>query len=762
MADMAADDSADSVQVWQKPAAGCVVGVAYVVSAHRPLAADVASFGHDTPLIICLRRMEWRRTLGEDASGNKRRFRNIEKHKSPAVVCRRKVGHDFSVYRALLQDAGLVPGVGKVLAKRLAGSGVHYLGDLLLFLPKGYVDDRISVPIRELKEGAPARSSGRVLQVRSAGTGKKRQVVVTLGDDSGARLQLRFFHSSYVLRDARLAPGRNISVRGRPEWWHGSCQMLHPEWMPLESFHGGWKPVYSSLAGLGGRRMAGLIARALPLASASAVSPLDAGLTAHPPLAKALRLIHAPPEPGPDSDVVQKSYERLRLEELLTYLHLMLDMRQKARIQTPAWRETSLAKALLSSLSYPLTEAQASVWKEIRHDLSSGLRMHRLLQGDVGAGKTWVAALSMLMAVDHGCQAVLMAPTSVLARQHAETLNELFAPLGRSVELLTGGLRAKERKRIVAGLADGSIDMAVGTHALISQDVRYHKLGLAVVDEQHRFGVRQRWALTERGDAVHLLAMTATPIPRSLALALYGDMDLSLMHGMPPGRKPVETRVISGRGKLADGMRRMLDEGGRIYWIVPRIDEDEDGVSVVSRAEALKQRFPEAGVRGLHGRMKPKEKDAVLEAFAKGDCRLLVSTTVVEVGVDVPDARLIVIEQAEGYGLAQLHQLRGRVGRSDAQSYCILLPSRDASEAQRSRLGHVAAHHDGLELAELDLKLRGAGDATGTSQSGEAGFRLLDVVRDAALIRYWHEHLPPVKPTEAMIRFWRPVAESVD
>jgi len=282
------------------------------------------------------------------------------------------------------------------------------------------------------------------------------------------------------------------------------------------------------------------------------------------------------------------------------------------------------------------------------------------------------------------------------------------------------------------------------------------------VDEQHRFGVRQRWALTECGDAVHLLAMTATPIPRSLALALYGDMDLSLMRGMPPGRKPVETRVISGRGKLADGMRRMLDEGGRIYWIVPRIDEDEDGISVDQRVAALKARFSDTGVLGLHGRMKAKEKEAALNAFTTGDCRLLVSTTVVEVGVNVPEARLMVIEQAEGYGLAQLHQLRGRVGRSDVQSYCVLLPSKDASEAALARLAHMAAHHDGLELAELDLRLRGAGDALGARQSGEAGFRLLNIVRDAGLIRHWHEHLPPVEPTEAMIRFWRPVAESVD
>ncbi|MDQ6959218.1 MAG: ATP-dependent DNA helicase RecG [Mariprofundaceae bacterium] len=665
------------------------------------------------------------------------------------------------MYQALLQDITIIPGVGPALGKRLASTGIRCMGDLLLLLPKAYIDDRVSIPIRDLQEGIAARTSGQVLKVEATGMGRKRQVIIVLGDDSGAQVQLRFFHSPYLLRDARLTPGREISVRGKPEWWRDSCQILHPEWMPLEAFSGGWRPVYASVAGLTGVRIAGMIPRALSLLPRKAISSFDAGLKEYPSFGQSLRLVHAP-NTDPDSNPVQQAMVRLRLEELLTYLHLMRNMRQKAQVSAPEWPKIDIIETFLASLPYPLTEAQASVWKEIQRDLSSGLRMHRLLQGDVGAGKTWIAALSMLMAVDHGFQAVLMAPTSVLVRQHVETLNELFLPLGRKIELLTGGLRTKERGRILDGLADGSMDMVVGTHALISEDVQYHKLGLAVVDEQHRFGVRQRWALTERGSSVHLLAMTATPIPRSLALALYGDMDLSLMRGMPPGRKPVETRVISGRGKLADGMRRMLDEGGRVYWIVPRIDEDEDGISVDQRVEALKQRFPDAGVLGLHGRMKPKEKDAVLDAFAKGACRLLVSTTVVEVGVNVPEARLMVIEQAEGYGLAQLHQLRGRVGRSDTQSYCVLLPSKDASEAALSRLGHMATNHDGLKLAELDLQLRGAGDALGARQSGEAGFRLLDIVRDAPLIRHWHEHLPPVEPTEAMIRFWRPVAGSVD
>lgn len=666
------------------------------------------------------------------------------------------------MYKILERDLDILAGIGPAIAARLRKSGVMCIGDLLLHLPKRYVDDRVSIAMRELREGEEARTQARVVDVEAHGRGPRRQVVIHVADDDGAAMQLRFFHSPFLLRDARMKPGRWLSIRGKPEWWRGQCQMLHPEWMPVESFHAGWRPVYASLAGLGSTRMARLVHSALGLLEAGSVSPFDALLPQLPGFGQALKQMHAPDAEGPQGDAMQQAFRRLQLEELLTYLHLMRRMRRQARVEADAWHDTSLSESLLNTLPFPLTEAQHSVWREICADMARGQRMHRLLQGDVGAGKTWVAALAMLMAVQQGRQAALMAPTSVLAGQHAETLNQLFSPLNLKVELLTGATRAAARKAILAGLAGGSIDMLVGTHALISEDVCYRSLGLAIVDEQHRFGVRQRWELTERGIGVHLLAMTATPIPRSLALSLYGDMDLSLMRGMPPGRKPVETRVISSRGKLAEGMDRMLDEGGRIYWIVPRIDEDEDGASVEQRVEGLKDRFPDAGVAALHGRMKPAEKEKVLSAFASGACRLLVSTTVVEVGVNVPEARLIVIEQAENYGLAQLHQLRGRVGRDSAQGYCVLLPSAGASITALERLRHMASCHDGLELAELDLKLRGAGDALGARQSGDMGFRLIDVSRDAALIRHWHEHLPGQEPSEAMLRFWRPLAEIVD
>ncbi|MDX8391195.1 MAG: ATP-dependent DNA helicase RecG [Mariprofundaceae bacterium] len=666
------------------------------------------------------------------------------------------------MYNIFGQDIRILPGIGPAIAGRLQKSGIACIGDALFHLPKDYVDDRTSIPLCDLQEGVQARTSGHVLTLEANGYGRRQQVVITVGDDDGAMLQLRFFHSPFLRRDARLAVGRELSIRGKMEWWRGQAQMLHPEWLPVEAFDAGWRSVYASLAGLGSARMAKLVTAALNILTTDAQSPFDALLAPRMPLAQALKWVHQPDDHGPSGASMLDAFERLQLEELLTYLHLMRRMRRQAQVSTETWCDTSLCEAFLAALPYPLTDAQQQVWNEICADMAGGQRMHRLLQGDVGSGKTWVAALAMLMAVQNGAQAALMAPTSVLAAQHATTLNDIFAPLGKSVALLTGSMKAGERRALLAALADGSIDMLVGTHALISDDVVYHKLGMAIVDEQHRFGVRQRWALTGRGEGVHLLAMTATPIPRSMALALYGDMDLSLMRGMPPGRKPVDTRVVGSRKKLAAGMQRMLDEGGRIYWIVPRIDEDEDGVSVAQRAEALKKRFPDAGVLALHGRMKAAEKNQALAAFTDGTCCLLVSTTVVEVGVNVPEARLIVIEEADGYGLAQLHQLRGRVGRDAAQGYCVLLALPDASKHALDRLRHMADCHDGLELAELDLTLRGAGDAIGARQSGDTGFRLLDVSRDAALIRYWHAHLPETQPTEAMLRFWRPMAESVD
>ncbi|MDX8401243.1 MAG: ATP-dependent DNA helicase RecG [Mariprofundaceae bacterium] len=669
-----------------------------------------------------------------------------------------------SIYDTLLLPVSELHGVGKALAGRLAARGVRTLGDLLLHRPKDWLDDRRITPIAALRPGEEARIRGRILERRASGHGRRRMVSIRLADDSGG-ITLHFFHSVYMLRDARLQEGREISARGKPEIWRGEWRMTHPSWCVAEAHVPSIVPIYPMLAGMRPGRVAGLIEQALSRLPKDAAGPADA--FAGTSLAVAFHALHAEPDPGGNAQALA----RLKAEELIVYLALMRERKRRAACPGPAMRDDALDTRLLAALPYPLTPAQRQAWSEIAGDLASGRRMHRLLQGDVGAGKTWVAALASARACSNGYQAALMAPTEVLARQHHDTLRALLAPLGLKVGLLTGGMGAKARREALAAMAGGTWDVTVGTHALLGEDVRFARLGLAMVDEQHRFGVRQRWALTEKGtngEAVHMLGMTATPIPRSLALALYGDMELSVMRGMPPGRKPVETRVLaaSGMAALRAGMRRILDAGGRIYWIAPRIDEEEDGASVRQRAEALARHFPDADVRALHGRMKAVEKQAALAAFASGECRILVSTTVVEVGVNVPEARLIVIEQAEGYGLAQLHQLRGRVGRSSEQGYCILIAGEGATPQAVDRLAQMVRCHDGLELAEADLRLRGAGDALGVRQSGEIGFRLVDPVMDADLIRSWHERLAGMAdewlPDAAMQAFWRPEAAPVD
>jgi len=661
-----------------------------------------------------------------------------------------------------------IPGVGATLEKRLAARGVSCLGDLLLHLPKDYLDDRHIQSIDRLTAGVSARIRGRILSRQARGFGRKRQVVLKLVDDNGS-ISLNFFHSGYMMSDARLVEGREISVRGIAERWQGVLQMNHPDWCVAESFQPGFQPVYASLAGLSGKRISTMTRHVLAMMPATAASPLDDTLTNAfhlPTLRQAVKQLHAPD--SLDGDLLNNAAVRLKSEEVITYLHLMREKKRQADCPAIALQAEQQSEQLLHSFPFPLTAAQQQVWKEISTDLNAGKRMHRLLQGDVGAGKTWIAALAMAKAAGCGYQAALLAPTEVLAQQHVQTLQCLFKPLGLEIALLTGSTKAKDRRSMLADLSSSKLKLIVGTHALLTDDVVFHHLALALVDEQHRFGVRQRWALAEKqhdeGEPIHLLGMTATPIPRTLALSLYGDMDLSIMRGMPPGRKAVETRVIASdkMKPLAAGMQRILDAEGRIYWIVPRIDEDEDGVSVDQRVELLTGYFPDANVIGLHGRLKSKDKQAALAAFVSGASKILVSTTVVEVGVDVPEAHLIVIEQAEAYGLAQLHQLRGRVGRSPEQSYCILIAGEQVSETAMARLKQMVHTHDGLELAEADLALRGGGDAVGTRQHGDAGFRLLNMAEDAPLIRQWFENLPEFIPNEAMQRFWRPFAESTD
>lgn len=649
-----------------------------------------------------------------------------------------------------------IEGIGPKLEKRLQARGINNLGELLLHLPCEWIDDSSITPISDVVPGMLYRVQGTVVEARGVG---RDRLQLHLSDDHGD-LRVTFFHARFLVKDARLRQGQQITVRGEVSLWQGQMQMAHPDWMPLAQFQPGIKPHYPMLAGLSNRPLQRHLAHALAMLTPDAVSPLDALIGF--PLRQALLDVHQVSHEL-NQERVQQAIQRIKLEELHVYSNLMQERRQAADCIAPLFTNEQLSQKLLDSLPGVLTDGQQKAWQEIRSDICSGHRMHRLLQGDVGSGKTWVAALAMLQCVDAGHQAALMAPTEVLANQHHQTLLELFEPLGIDVALITGSTRASSRKKINNRLNNGELMVVTGTHALLSRDVQFQSLALVIVDEQHRFGVRQRWAMTEKNDAVHLLAMSATPIPRTLAMALYGDLDLSIMHGLPPGRIPVETRILSGKGRkaLAAGIQRILNQHGRVYWITPRIDDDE--ASVVQRSKDMTDHFPDAGVLPLHGRMKSAEKIKVLEEFSNGRCSFLVSTTVVEVGVNVPEARLIIIEDADRYGLAQLHQLRGRVGRSSEQSYCMLLPSPEASGQSLLRLQQLVESNDGLQLAEADLKYRGAGDAIGVRQSGDVAFRVLDLVADAALIQQVGAQEQSFSPLpEVVSSFWRPAGESVD
>jgi len=655
----------------------------------------------------------------------------------------------MAIYRFLLAPLLELPGIGTSTADRLAARGIRTIGDLLLVRPKGWEDD-VPQPIASLIPGRPARVVARIVERRVRGLGKRTMLQLRLRDESG-EAWATFFHAQHLARDARLKEGMEIALRGVPERFAGRWQFAHPEWTPKARFRAGVRARYPAIAGISPRRWQAWIEAALARLPRSP-APWDDALGM--PLYAAFLGLH-------DPDAAPAALERLCREEWHVHQHLLLARKKKAAARGVRIVPGEKTNALIEQLPWPLTEAQHQVWQEIAEDLASGRRMHRLVQGDVGAGKTVVAALAACACVEAGWQAALMAPTEVLARQHHATLQQLLAHLGIDVRLLTGSTRASARREILSMLASGAPCVVVGTHALIVDEVQIPRLALAIVDEQHRFGVRQRWLLAEKGaQPAHLLSMTATPIPRTLALALYGDLDLSVMRGLPPGRKPVITRVVRRSQRLREALARMLAEGGRIYWIVPRID-DEDEANVLARAEQLARHFPDAGVRALHGRMRAAEKEDALSAFAEGSCRLLVATTVVEVGVNVPEARVIVIEDADRYGLAQLHQLRGRVGRASEQGYCLLLPSSAAKEEQLERLRLLEQCHDGFRLAEEDMKRRGAGDPIGLRQSGDAGFRLLDPVLDGERIQRWAEVLPEPAPTEAMIRFWKPEAEAI-
>ncbi|UFM63491.1 ATP-dependent DNA helicase RecG [Paracoccus sp. MA] len=635
-----------------------------------------------------------------------------------------------------------LPGVGLRAAEAFAQMGVTRLRDLILTLPHSGIRRR---PIARLADARPPEivTVAITVQRHSPPTAKGRPWRVHCSDGS-ADLQLVFFHPRKDWIESQLPLGARRLVSGKIELFDGMAQMVHPDHIGAEGSvpPPDFEPVYP----LSGRLTQGVVQKAVGAAMGrlpQAGEWIDASVLARegwPAWAEALARAHAPEGPAGLSPT-DPARARLAYDELfahqMTLALLRRDRRRQAGLATQG--DGHLRAKVLAGLPWPPTGAQARAVEEIAGDMAAPRRMNRLLQGDVGAGKTLVAFLALLVAVEAGGQGVLMAPTEILARQHFRALEPLARLAGIRLEALTGRDKGDARTNILTDLAEGRIDILVGTHAVIQKSVEFHDLRLAIVDEQHRFGVNQRMELGAKGGHLppDMLVMTATPIPRSLALAQFGDMDLSVLDEKPAGRQPVRTTVVSDArmAEVVEHLARALDTGARAYWVCPLVEESEaiDLTAAEARFQELRARFGEQ-VRLVHGQMPPEERDAAMADFAAGRARILVATTVIEVGVDVPEATIMVIERAESFGLAQLHQLRGRVGRGSGASSCLLMYHEPLSETGRRRLTILRETEDGFRIAEEDLAMRGAGDVIGTAQSGLPRFRIADLERQAGLM----------------------------
>ena len=642
----------------------------------------------------------------------------------------------------LFADLETLDGVGPKSAKAFAGLGVEKPKDLLLLLPHSGIDRARKASVRDVTSPTtvtvevtigghfPPRSKGRPYRV--------------MVQDSGLEFQLVFFHARGDYLQKLLPTGQKRLVSGRVEVFDGIAQMVHPDHVlrvedaaDLPEF----EPVYPLVAGvtqkLVAKAVAGAIARMPDLAEW--IDPGQKAKAGWPDWAQAIRASHAPQS---NADFAETAPARQRLAYDEFFAHQLTLSLARVSLRRGKGRASvgtgALQRTVLAALPYQPTAAQTRAVAEICADMATPLRMNRLLQGDVGSGKTLVAFLALLVAVEAGGQGVMMAPTEILARQHLAGLAELAALAGVRLELLTGRDKGAERARKLADLAAGQIQILVGTHAVFQKDVIFQDLRLAIVDEQHRFGVAQRMELGAKGQSADVLVMTATPIPRSLALASYGDMDVSVLDEKPPGRKPVQTALVSTArmDEVVEKLRHAVTEGRQAYWVCPLVEDSEvlDYASAEARFQHLRAALGEGVVAMVHGQMPAAEKDSAMAGFAAGQTSVLVATTVIEVGVNVPNASIMVIERAETFGLAQLHQLRGRVGRGSAHSTCLLMYQSPLSEGGERRLKVLRDTDDGFRIAEEDLAMRGAGDLIGTAQSGLPRFRVADMERQTALM----------------------------
>ncbi len=645
-----------------------------------------------------------------------------------------------------------LPGIGPKLAplfdRLVAEPGVPArVLDLVLNLPRAGIDRRVGGSIAEAPAGETVTLAVRVVEHRPAPPGRARAPYRVVVEDETGDVTLVFFKAQRGWLEKLLPVGETRFVSGTIELWDGRRQMVHPDRiLDARAFAAlpDVEPVYGQTEGLSTRVVAKAVGAALERVPALPEWQDAAWLTRNgfPAFRDALLRIHQPAEAGelsPELLAKNPARRRLAYDELLaTQLALAL---VRAQAKRPAGRAIAADSALLdkvrAALPFRLTGSQEKAVAEIAADLASGQRMLRLLQGDVGSGKTAVALMAMAMVAGAGRQSALMAPTDILARQHAARLAPLAASAGLRVAALTGRDKGRARQGILDGLASGDIHIVVGTHALFQDDVAFRDLGLAVVDEQHRFGVHQRLALGAKGEAVDVLVMTATPIPRTLALTYFGDMDVSVLSEKPAGRQPITTRALplERLDEVVSAVGRAMETGARVYWICPLVAESElvDVAAAQERADDLRRHFG-AAVGLLHGKMAGRDKDEAMARFASGETTLLVSTTVVEVGVDVPEATVMVIEHAERFGLAQLHQLRGRIGRGSDASTCLLLYKAPLGETAKARIAIMRETEDGFRIADEDLKLRGEGEMLGTRQSGAPDFRLADFAADGDLI----------------------------
>ena len=651
------------------------------------------------------------------------------------------------------RDIKYLQGVGPQRAAMLNKElNIYSLRDLLYYFPYKYVDRSRLYYIHEIDGNMPyIQLKGQILSFETVGEGRQRRLVAHFSDGTGVVDLVWFQGIKYLM--GRYKAHEDYIVFGKPTVFNGRINVAHPDIDPAKELTlstMGLQPYYNTTekmkrAGLNSHALEKLMNNAFALLQGTLPETLSDHLVEKHHLMsldEALRNIHFPQSP----EKLRHAQYRLKFEELfyvqLNILRYTKDRQRKYRGLVFERVGEVFNTFYAQNLPFQLTGAQKRVIKEIRKDMGSGRQMNRLLQGDVGSGKTLVALMSMLIALDNGYQACMMAPTEILAAQHYETIQQLLFGMNVRVELLMGSVKGKKREEILKGLLTGEVQILIGTHAVLEDTVNFTSLGMVVIDEQHRFGVAQRAKLWAKNTCPpHVLVMTATPIPRTLAMTLYGDLDVSVIDELPPGRKPIQTihQFDNRRASLYAGIRKQIGEGRQVYVVYPLIKESEK-IDIKNLEEGyghICAEFPECKVSKVHGQMKPAEKDAEMQRFVNGETQIMVATTVIEVGVNVPNASVMVIENAERFGLSQLHQLRGRVGRGADQSYCILVTSYKLSEETRKRLEIMVQTNDGFEIAEADLKLRGPGDLEGTQQSGVAfDLKIADIARDGQLLQH--------------------------